>query len=92
MAGNFKRGAVLVAGWSLVALGVLGLFLPFLQGTLLLLAGLSVLSSDYVWAHKILQRWRARFPGLSERVQAAQSWASARLKSLFRHKPKPPEK
>ncbi len=80
----------MAAGWSLVALGVLGLFLPILQGTLLLLAGLSVLSSEYVWAHKILQRLRDRFPGASERVRAAETSVRDRLKSIFSRRPKHP--
>ncbi|HVA01406.1 MAG TPA: PGPGW domain-containing protein [Terriglobia bacterium] len=84
MAGKFKRSVVLVAGWSLVALGILGLFLPILQGALLLLAGLSVLSSEYVWVHKVLQRLRARFPGLSERLHAAETWVKARFMKVRR--------
>ena len=90
MAGKFKRSVVLVAGWSLVALGVLGLFLPILQGAVLLLAGLTLLSSEYVWAHKILQRLRARFPGLSERMHAAETWARTRLNSIFQQRRKHP--
>jgi uncharacterized protein len=90
MASKLKRTIVLVIGWSLVVLGVLGLFLPVLQGVLLLLAGLSVLSSEYVWAHKILQRLRARFPRLSERLQAAETWVRSRLGWIFSKKSNDP--
>ncbi len=38
------RIAALVAGGLLVALGILGIFLPFLQGFLLIALGLSVMS------------------------------------------------
>ena len=38
---------VLLLGWSFVALGVIGLFVPVLQGVLFLLIGLFVLSSEY---------------------------------------------
>jgi uncharacterized membrane protein YbaN (DUF454 family) len=86
MTWNFKRTVALVAGWSLIALGVLGLVLPILPGMLLLLAGISVLSSEYVWAHKILQRLRGRFPGLSKQVHAAEARVLTRLKSIFSHK------
>lgn len=90
MAGKYKRAVVLIIGWSLVVLGVAGLFLPFLQGVLFLLAGVSVLSSEYVWAHKILQRLRALFPGLSRRLHAAETWARARLTWIWPKKPKHP--
>jgi len=88
IASKLNQSVVLVIGWSLVVLGVLGLFLPVLQGVLLLLAGLSVLSSEYVWAHKILQRLRARFPGLSMRLDGAETWARARLSWIFPQKSK----
>jgi uncharacterized protein len=90
MAGRLNRGIVLLIGWSLLALGVLGLFLPFLQGVLLLLAGLSVLSSEYAWAHKTLQRLRSRFPGLGERVDRIESWARSRGGWILRKRPNDP--
>lgn len=91
MGRNLKRSIALLAGWSLLGLGVLGLFLPILPGVLLLLAGTSVLSSEYVWAHRTLQRLRARFPDFNKRLHATEAWVRARLPSLFRHRPQPPE-
>jgi len=79
---QFKRWLTLIAGWGFVALGVAGLFLPFLQGVLLLLVGLSILSSEYVWAHKLLQKLRERFPSLSSRLEAARRRARAWLKRI----------
>lgn len=38
------RAAALIVGSLLVALGIVGIFLPFLQGVLLIALGLSVLS------------------------------------------------
>lgn len=91
MGGNLKRSIVRLAGWSLVGLGVLGLLLPVLPGVLLLLAGVSMLSSEYVWAHRILQRLGARFPNFSKRFRAAEARARTRFAWLFRHPPQPPE-
>lgn len=65
---NKKLFAVLV-GWALVALGVVGVVLPILPGIPLLLVGLFVLSSEYVWAHQLLGRIRERFPAASRKVQ-----------------------
>lgn len=90
MAGRLKRSIVLLIGWGLLALGVMGLFLPFLQGVLLLLAGLSVLSSQYAWAQRMLQRLRRRFPRLSERGGRIEIWARSRLGWIFRQKPNDP--
>jgi uncharacterized membrane protein YbaN (DUF454 family) len=58
-----KRALILILGWVLVILGVVGLFLPFLQGVLFLLAGLYVLSLESKIARSWLERFRKRHPG-----------------------------
>ena len=88
MAGERNRSVVLLIGWGLILLGVLGLLLPILPGIVLLLAGVSVLSSEYVWAHKILQRLRGSFPGFSQRLHEAETWARNRLTWIWPKKPK----
>ena len=53
----------LTTGWALLGLGVIGLFLPFLQGILLIASGLAILSTESRWAKDILDRfaaWRHR--------------------------------
>jgi uncharacterized membrane protein YbaN (DUF454 family) len=80
---RFKRWLVIISGWSFVALGVAGLFLPILQGVLFLLIGLTILSTEYVWAHKLLQKLRKRFPSLTSRFDTAKLRASAWLKRIF---------
>lgn len=62
MQARVKRIALLLMGWGFIVLGVIGLFLPILQGVLFLIVGLLILSSEYVWAHKMLQEIRTRFP------------------------------
>ena len=64
---NKKLLAVLL-GWVFVALGVIGVVLPILPGIPLLLIGLFVLSSEYVWAHQLLGRIRERFPAASRKA------------------------
>ena len=56
-----KRVAILILGWCFILLGIVGLFLPILQGVLFLLIGLIILSSEYVWAHHLLTKLRQRF-------------------------------
>ena len=45
-----KRYAILILGWVFIFLGILGLFLPILQGILFLTIGLILLSRESVWA------------------------------------------
>jgi uncharacterized protein len=54
-------------GWGFILLGVIGLFLPILQGVLFLLIGLLTLSSEYVWAHRLLLKIWNRFPAVARR-------------------------
>ena len=58
-------------GWSFVALGVIGLFVPVVQGVLFLLIGLFVLSSKYSWARRLLHQLKRRFPSLARRSDEA---------------------
>jgi uncharacterized membrane protein YbaN (DUF454 family) len=71
---------LLALGWGFILAGIAGLFLPVLQGILCLLIGLFILSSEYVWAHKLLARLKARFPKIAtqfEKAKAkAESWIS----------------
>lgn len=52
-----------VAGWGLLAAGIAGCILPILPGVPLILAGLLILSRDYVWAQRAVgrvKRWAVR--------------------------------
>ncbi len=71
-----KKILLLLAGWGFLVFGVIGLFLPILQGVLFLMIGLAILSSEYVWAHRLLTKIRNRFPGVAKR------WDEAREKAL----------
>jgi len=78
-----KRAAVLIAGWLFIGLGIVGLFLPILQGILFLLIGLVILSTEYVWAHHLLARVRQRFPKLGKVADEATAKAHQWLQRLF---------
>lgn len=79
-----KRVLVLAAGWGFIALGIAGLFLPVLQGVLFLLIGLAILSTEYVWAHHLLSKLRAKFPKISTTADQATEKASAWVRRLTR--------
>jgi uncharacterized membrane protein YbaN (DUF454 family) len=71
MNARFKSVAIYWAGWGFIVLGILGLFLPILQGILFLLIGLSLLSNSSPWAAKLLNKMRERFPKISKTYDEA---------------------
>jgi uncharacterized protein len=80
-----KKALVLVVGWAFILLGIAGLFLPVLQGILFLMIGLVILSTEYVWAHHLLAKIRARFPKLAETADRAKQNATYWLRRIYRH-------
>ena len=77
-----KRVLVQVVGWVFILVGIVGLFLPILQGVLFLLIGLMILSTEYAWAHHLLSKIRQRFPKLSDKVDQAAQKASQWLRRM----------
>lgn len=75
MKARLKRIGVILVGWAFILLGIAGLFLPILQGVLFLLVGLLILSTEYVWAHHLLQKLRARFPKIAVLMDQAKERA-----------------
>lgn len=84
MQAGTKRILVLIAGWSFILLGIVGLFLPFLQGVLFLLVGLIILSSRYAWARHLLTKLRTWFPKVGRVADQAAAKATTWLKRLSR--------
>jgi hypothetical protein len=50
-----KRVAVTIAGGVLVLAGLAGLLLPIVPGWLLIIPGLALLATEYVWAQRLLK-------------------------------------
>jgi hypothetical protein len=86
-----KKIVLLLLAWSLIVLGVIGLFLPIVQGVLFLIVGLLILSSEYVWAHKLLQKIRARFPEFASWWDEATTNAHRWTENIF-HRTREPSK
>jgi hypothetical protein len=57
---NFPPGASLALGWTLLFLGVVGLFLPVVPGALLLLAGGNILRRQSPWVLRASEKCRER--------------------------------
>ena len=79
-----KRMVVLTAGWFFIVLGVLGLFLPILQGFLFLAIGIYLLSSESRWMHHRIQQLFIRFPRLGSLYDEAQEKGAGLKKRLLR--------
>jgi len=71
-----KHVAIYAIGWIFIILGILGLFLPILQGILFILIGLLTLSSVSPWAERLLHRLSKRFPKIAGTLDDAKSRAS----------------
>jgi len=84
-----KRLLVLIVGWAFILIGIIGLFLPVLQGILCLMIGLIILSTEYHWARRLLEVVKKRFPGLArvshEAAERAKMWLNR-----IRREPDPP--
>lgn len=66
---------VQVLGYAFLLLGVLGLFLPFLQGFLFLFVGLIILARHAPWAERLLDRIRRQHPKFDEIIGKAEHQA-----------------
>lgn len=66
---EFKRIGILILGWFFVGLGVLGLFLPLLQGILFIMIGLLILSSRSETVKRWLKHLEERHPHHHERME-----------------------
>ena len=75
-----KRVIIVTAGWICLGLGVVGLFLPVLQGFLLIGLGLWLLSKESMLMRRLANRLKERYPKQHQRLL---DW-KARLLSLFK--------
>jgi uncharacterized membrane protein YbaN (DUF454 family) len=64
-----KKIGLLVVGWLFIGLGILGLFLPLLQGILFIMIGLAILSSRSELVRRFLRHLEARYPRQHEWVE-----------------------
>jgi len=77
---EFKKIGLLIIGWVFIGLGILGLFLPILQGILFIMIGLAILSSRSKTIRRFLKYLEERYPHQYNRVAA---WR-LRIRSWFK--------
>lgn len=69
-----KRLLVLLAGLAFVALGLVGLALPFLQGLLFLLIGVILLSLSSSYVRSWVEVHTRRYPKLHRLIVRTEEW------------------
>jgi hypothetical protein len=72
---TLKRPVMLTLGYGFLVLGVLGMFLPILQGFLFLAIGLAILARHAAWARLLRRRLVARYPRLGAKMNEAEQVA-----------------
>lgn len=77
-----KKISILIIGWLFIFLGIIGLFLPFLQGILFILIGLAILSSRSEMIKSLIKKLEAKYPNQYEKLK---NWRE-RLTSRFSKK------
>ena len=83
---RIKRYAILGLGWVFIFLGILGLFLPILQGILFLTIGLILLSRESVWAAAKLDWHKTKYPRFGATYEEAERRATRLWHKLNRRK------
>ena len=58
-----------VVGLTLIAIGIVGGFIPILQGWIFIVAGLAVLSSHSKWARALYERFKKMGRAVRHRVK-----------------------
>jgi len=67
--GKFKQIGIVIIGWAFLVLGILGLFLPVLQGILFIMIGFAILSSRSEMIKRFLKHLEERHPHYHEHVE-----------------------
>ena len=73
MKSQLRRWSLYVLAWFCLLIAALSFILPFLPTTVPVIIGLVILSTEYAWAHRWLEKLKNRFPkvgGIIHRVQA----------------------
>lgn len=84
MKAKVKHYLIIAVGWIFLILGIIGLFLPFLQGILFILIGLYILSHEYHWARDIFDRLKIRYPKITRKFYEIKGKAGSRFGRLLK--------
>jgi uncharacterized membrane protein YbaN (DUF454 family) len=80
-----RKTLIHLVGWSFILLGIVGLFLPILQGILFLLIGLLVLSKESRFAKDLLHRIEKRYPDQHRKVHEFNERLKNRIRRFLKN-------
>ncbi|MEM9682562.1 MAG: PGPGW domain-containing protein [Pseudomonadota bacterium] len=84
---RWKRLLILIAGWFFILLGIVGLFLPILQGLLFLAIGSYLLSLESPWVRRKMLQLQRRYPKLGATLDQARDRAAHYARRILGRKP-----
>ena len=77
---EIKTLMIITLGWFFILLGVIGLFLPVLQGILFIFIGVYLLARRQPWAAALLVRLRTKYP----KIYSAFENLKTKVKTIIR--------
>lgn len=69
MVRQIRRGVTIFFGVFFLLLGVIGGFLPVIQGWIFVLIGLTLLAKEIPWVHHHVERVKQRYPKQAEQLE-----------------------
>lgn len=66
-----------IAGIGLLHLGVAGVILPFLHGSIFVVLGVYILRDQYMWAHRAVGPLERRFPRMMGKMEGMEAKSMA---------------
>lgn len=91
MMSTAKKVGIFLLGWLVILAGIVQLFTPG-PGTLTILAGLFILSSEFLWARRVLDWVRHRFPRFARLMDGAAEKGKLWLRKVMRRHPQEAER
>jgi uncharacterized protein (TIGR02611 family) len=86
-----KKVGIFLLGWLVILFGVVQLFTPG-PGILTMLAGLFVLSSEFLWARRLLEWIRRKFPRFARAMDVSSEYGKKVLRRFLRRDPQEAER
>lgn len=81
---TLRRFVILTLGWLFILIGIIGLFLPILQGFLFFGIGLALLSKESAWVRARIAWARKRWPRLAAMMDRTEAKAAELSQRIFR--------
>jgi uncharacterized membrane protein YbaN (DUF454 family) len=71
------RIIVVVLGWILILGAIVGLFVPIIPGTVLIVVGALMVNPQWAWLRRMLEKCRVRFPVVAPAFRRFCAWSES---------------